>query len=802
MFGFLRKPKVRRQRAKQLRAESTESLWKRYYRRIGLWPTAVTLLFFLAALLVSTMGEQALPYSLNQSIGQPILARVNFTVDDPKQGAANIKSARETTPSYYRINTELIDRVVGELTTMYEAAQVESLETFQQRAAEEPWPADEAVYERLNAADEAVRDSFTRSVERLRSYLANERTALPTVDEDRDPPSTTGQIVVQIPEALPADAPADATPTIREETIPTLHLIQIGNRAAIEGRAQILAQVFEPQLRTAVKETLVEMLSTEPLLTYDRKRTNDALAIAEQKAEPGLRHFEKGKPFVFPRYRESESASQGRELGLTGTDIDLLEREEVAYRSFLRSNDPEAVKARQQQRYEGIGATMVLFVLSLTLFAYVGLHRPRVFEVKTRTLAFAGLLLACLVAVRFIDTYWSSAELALAPVILAAAILTIAYPQRFAAGVTVIFGIIVSLIIRADIGVMVTLLAGAFVTAHLLNDIRSRTKIISTGLATATVVFFVSFAFGLINRQEVGFALVRSGYAAGYAVLAALIIQAALPFIERAFGVATSLTLLEYRAANRPLLQRLAREAPGTYNHSLVLGTMCEAACEAIGADGLLAHVGALYHDIGKIPKAEYFAENQEASINRHDNLSPTMSLLIILGHVKDGIEMAKEYGLPRVLHPFIAEHHGTTVVRYFHHAASEKRSQAPKGKHDREVSEAEFRYPGPKPSSRETAILMLCDGVEGAVRALHEPNPGRIEAIVHQVLQDRLKDGQFDNCEITLRELHMVEESVVKSLCRFYHGRVAYPKSSTGTKTESRPAASPAEEEKRQLAG
>lgn len=244
---------------------------------------------------------------------------------------------------------------------------------------------------------------------------------------------------------------------------------------------------------------------------------------------------------------------------------------------------------------------------------------------------------------------------------------------------------------------------------------------------------------------------------------------------------------MEWRDANRPLLQRLAREAPGTYNHSLVLGTMAEAACEAIGANGLLAHVGALYHDIGKIPKAEYFAENQEASINRHDQLAPTMSLLIILGHVKDGIEMAKEFGLPRVLIPFIAEHHGTTVVRYFHHMAAEKHSQTAVGKHDKEVSESGFRYPGPKPRSKETAILMLCDGVEGAVRALSEPTAGRIESIVSQVLQARLKDGQFDECDITLRELHLVEQSLSKSLCRFYHGRVAYPKEKDASKTSSR---------------
>jgi membrane-associated HD superfamily phosphohydrolase len=153
------------------------------------------------------------------------------------------------------------------------------------------------------------------------------------------------------------------------------------------------------------------------------------------------------------------------------------------------------------------------------------------------------------------------------------------------------------------------------------------------------------------------------------------------------------------------------------------------------------------------------------------------MSLLIILGHVKDGVEMAKEYKLPRVLRQFIEEHHGTTVVRYFHHMASEKQPQIASGKHDREVPEAEFRYAGPKPRSRESAVVMLCDGVESAVRSLHEPTVGRIESVVHQVIMDRLNDGQLSDCDMMMREIRQVEDSLVKSLCGIYHGRVAYPK-------------------------
>ncbi len=805
MFG-LKKGKVRRQRAKQLRAESTESLWGRFARRIGLWPTLITALFFVIALIISLAGRRALPYSEHQKISQPIIARVNFTVEDPKQAAVNVKAAREATPSYYRVNMELIDRLIGEVSALHEAAQAESYEKFEERAAAAPWTANQELYARLHAANGEAREQFLRALEELRKGLMHEWTVLPTTDEERDPPSKAGEIIVLKPRAAEesaagAAAGAAAAAGVEEEHVPTLHLIQIGNRAAVEGRARVLAEPFDRAVRGAVREVLIGALTKEPILVFDQKRTQEAMAAAERAAPPGLKHYEKGKPFVLPRYEEVSGKRAPEEAGLTGADIDLLAREEAAYQKFLRTNAPEAVKDRQRRLYAELGVGMVLLVLSVSLFVYVGLYQKRIFEVHSRSIAFAGLLLICLATVRFIDTHSPYAELALAPVMLAAAILTITYPRRFAAGVTVIYVVLVSVVIRAEMGVMVTLFAGGYVTALLLNDIRTRTKIISAGVGIAAIVFFTSFAFGLIGQQEIGFAAVRAAIAAASAILAALIIQGTLPFIERLFRVATSLTLLEYRDANRPLLRRLAREAPGTYNHSLVLGTMSESACEAIGANGLLAHVGALYHDIGKIPKAEYFAENQEASINRHDNLAPSMSLLIILGHVKDGIELAKEYGLPRVLHPFIAEHHGTTVVRYFHHAASEKKSQSPRGRHDREVPEAEFRYPGPKPASKETAILMLCDGVEGAVRALPEPTPGRIEAIVHQILQERLKDGQFDNCDITLRELHLVEESLVKSLCRFYHGRVAYPKA-TQAKADQREEPAVTAEVKRQLAG
>jgi len=310
----------------------------------------------------------------------------------------------------------------------------------------------------------------------------------------------------------------------------------------------------------------------------------------------------------------------------------------------------------------------------------------------------------------------------------------------------------------------------------MLQEIRTRSKVIEVG-ALASLAAFIATAVTLLaqGRPINGQLVMDCGWAAGGVMAAGFIIQGILPIIENVFQIATAMTLLEWCDADKRLLKRLAMEAPGTFNHSLLLGTLSEAAAEAVGANGLLARVGAYYHDIGKINKPEYFVENQFGSPSKHAKLSPAMSLLIITGHVKDGIEMAKEYGLPQVLHHFIASHHGTTLVQYFYHAATEQQKAAGM---DRPPDKSEFRYAGPKPQTKEAAILMLADATESAVRAMSEPTPARIEAQASAILAQRLADGQLDECDLTLRDAHTIEQSLVKSLCGIYHGRIAYPKS------------------------
>jgi cyclic-di-AMP phosphodiesterase PgpH len=414
-------------------------------------------------------------------------------------------------------------------------------------------------------------------------------------------------------------------------------------------------------------------------------------------------------------------------------------------------------------------------LISLAGAVYIHHYQRRVVKNNLRGFALVGLFLLLLVATKIGMLFAWPLEFSTGTAVTAAIILTIAYDQRFALGISLLFSMLNWLAIgqfdRMDIFFMMA--AGVFPCCFLLREIRTRTKLFEVSVIAALVVFCAAGFLGILRLIQTVAVLKSAGAAAAMVIVVGFLIQGLLPIIEKAFHVATSMTLLDYSDASQPLLRRLHLEAPGTYSHSLLIGSLAEAAAETIGANGLLCRVGAYYHDIGKLNKPGYFVENQMGAASRHKELSPAMSQLIIIGHVKDGIEMAKEYGLPAILRQFIENHHGTTLIEYFYNEAKKQQQQIQGGAIP---SESDFRYAGPKPKTREAAIVMLADCVEGAVRSLAEITPTRIEAVVHNMAMKRLQDGQFDECDLTLRELSKIEASLSVSLTAHYHGRIAYP--------------------------
>jgi len=464
---------------------------------------------------------------------------------------------------------------------------------------------------------------------------------------------------------------------------------------------------------------------------------------------------------------------------LTAAQLALLRAEHEAYLQRRRATAPVWFWSRVAAR------VLIVLLISVLLGLYVAKYHPQCAVDRRSCIVTTTLLLLMLALNKVMGNLleWNQ-HASVLPVLLGAIILTIAHDQRFSLVVSGVLAGLVVLQLRADLGLLTVLLIGVSVCVFQLREIRTRTKLIEVSFFTTLVIAAAVLAKDVSADLPWRYALGDMLWACGAALLAGFLVQGGLPLIERLFRVVTSITLLEWCDASKPLLRRLAMEAPGTYNHSLQLGTMCESAAEAIGARGLLARVGAYYHDIGKINKPEYFVENEAGSASKHEKLSPAMSLLIIVGHVKDGIEMAHEYGLPPILHEFITSHHGTTLVQYFYHAAAEQR----KGDTDRAPDEVEFRYPGPKPHMKEAAILMLADAAESSVRAMNQPTAGHIETQVHNMVTQRLNDGQLDECELTLKEVHQIEQSLIKSLCSIYHSRIAYPKPKE-PKSESKPS-------------
>lgn len=256
--------------------------------------------------------------------------------------------------------------------------------------------------------------------------------------------------------------------------------------------------------------------------------------------------------------------------------------------------------------------------------------------------------------------------------------------------------------------------------------------------------------------------------------LSAVLAVGSLPIFETVFGILTPIRLLELSNPEHPLLHRLLLEAPGTYHHSIMVGNLAEAAAMAIGADSLLARVGAYYHDIGKIRRPYLFTENQVFDMeNPHDRMSPSLSSTAIISHVKDGVELAREHKVPEQIIDFIKEHHGTGLASYFYIKAAEEAA----AKDEKPPEEWAFRYEGPRPGSKETAIVMLADSIEAATRSLSRPTPARIESVVRKIIQERLFDHQLDKSDLTLRELDTIAETFVQVLSGLFHTRIQYPR-------------------------
>lgn len=313
-------------------------------------------------------------------------------------------------------------------------------------------------------------------------------------------------------------------------------------------------------------------------------------------------------------------------------------------------------------------------------------------------------------------------------------------------------------------------LLGGITGVYSVSKLSQRGDLVRAGIYTSASIVSGILIVGLINGLPIVFLLTSSlslGLING--ILSSIVTNGALPFLESTFRLTSPVRLLELSHPNNELLKRLLTEAPGTYHHSIIVANLAEAAADAVKGESLLVRVGAYYHDIGKVKRPYFFIENQMDCDNPHDKIAPTLSTLILTSHVKDGVEMAKEHKLPQGIIDIIEQHHGSGLVSYFYHKALE-------GDRTETISEEEFRYEGPKPRSREAAIVMLADSVEAAVRSLQNRTPGRIEGLVRKIIKDKLNDGQLEESDLTFKDLNAIANAFVRVLSGIFHSRVEYP--------------------------
>lgn len=487
-----------------------------------------------------------------------------------------------------------------------------------------------------------------------------------------------------------------------------------------------------------------------PNLVLDTERVQEAVAQAEQAVQPvqiiqGEIIIRKGdvvRPEHISLMRDVGLLKTGRDYGAAAGRTLLVLAVVALMGVYLRQN---RLQVLENPAHMGLVGSVVVMVLLL------------------------GRLFSMLA--------WPEAVY-LNPSALVGLLLTLLLDPKVATMATVVTAVLLGVISDFSWAVGILALVGGLTAVLSVSKVSQRGDSMRAGSIVGGVNVLLMVALGLVGKDS-GL-LIHSYLGLLSGVLASIVAIGVLPYLESAFKITSPIRLLELSNPNHPLLRRLMLEAPGTYHHSILVGNLAEAAAEAVGADGLLARVGSHYHDIGKLKRPYFFVENQVGKDNPHDKMAPSLSTLIVTSHVKDGLELASEYKLPDVVTQFIAQHHGTDLVRFFYHRATE-------ASEDSSVEEKDFRYPGPKPQGKEVAIVSLADAVEAAVRSLTKPTPGKIEGLVRKIIKDRLNSGQLDESDLTFQDMDRIANAFVKVIMGMFHTRVEYPEKITKEEIEGK---------------
>jgi hypothetical protein len=722
-----------------------------------------------AALLIVQLPRTPLPVRKGERTTHPILARVDFDyVDHEVTATVRNLAALVRVPSIYDSEPRQAAAQKDSLLALVAAATKAAAPEQLPEAVRKEWNLPPEAFAALKAALGENGENLPAVQETVAQAMAAlaEPANLPIVSVEGYQRSVRLGAIKELRDQLPAGLSPEVAP-ILEEPQPVVIVITPQGDLQVPAQDVLVAEQVEPirarlervlgpSLRPVFGEAGAAALAAAmaprigPTLIYDSVQTDNRRVAAKDEV----------KPVSVLRKANTTLVEAGKEI--SDADLRLLEQEQEARLADL---------GLARRVLSWVGAIVVLALLVTLLAASAVRLQPSVAQSPPQGLVLAGLCVLVLGVAKAVAQGRGPPEFYTFLLAVAGMTVAIAYTRTFALALVWTLIFMAAIATRADLDWAITAAAGTSVAILALGAINNRTKLVEVG-ALAGAGFLAA---------RTGLALWRTDYTGGDTLTmilgpamlyfavglgAGIVMLALLPFIERAFGVVTNISLLEYCDVNQPALRRLALEAPGTYKHSLLIGTLAEAAADRIGARGLLARVGAYFHDIGKALRPRSFGENLvpgEPPVTSHE---------AILRHVKDGVDMADRLGLPPVIRQFIAEHHGTCLMEYFYREAVRQAAQAKRDP----PPESNFRYPGPKPRSRETAIVMLADAAEGITRSLAERSPPKVGAAVHDIVMKRLLDGQLDASGLTLTDLHAVEETLTKTLLSVYHVRTGYP--------------------------
>jgi hypothetical protein len=685
-------------------------------------------------------------YRTGHTLPRDLVGRVSFSLDDPEQTHLKRERARWQVRCVYTQDPELLTRLRERLrNTVSEVMAADSFDKLDREVwagfqpPDDSSPLSELIlkerFERFRAplAGDEKLENFDRGV--AAALAPFDRQGLLEALEQKADEGSLDEIVV-----YPVGEPE------KRRTVKVIDVL-IGNGAPIR-------ESLKKQLGAAdVADPVFHWLRRQHLgtLSLDRNETTKAQIEAEAAVPPVRVNYEPGQTL----------AKAGQPL--SSEQIAKL-RVEHELANSQRSWSQRVV------RFAAVTGLMLGLFACCALYLY---YRERWLVVDLNPL---GVLLAVSVITVAVSRWAAvdSARAEIIPLLIFAQIVAIAYRRELALLLAGVVALILVLALGQSLPEFLILWGVAAAVVLQLGRVRTRSKLIYVGLFASLAAFALTLGAGILEDQPLGGVLFKEALRGVLWTLAAgFLMTGLLPFVERLFGVLTDISLLELGDVSHPLLQELVRRAASTYNHSITVGSIAEAAADAIGARGLLVRVGAYFHDIGKMLKPAYFIENQRTDDNLHESLVPRMSTLVIVAHIKDGSDLARQHKLPQPIIDLIEQHHGTTLVEYFFGRASEQSQADP---NSAQVEEASFRYPGPKPQTKEAGVLMLADAAESACRSLIEPGSARIESLVREVAERKLQDGQFDESGLSLRELRTIEDSMIKSLIANYHGRVKYP--------------------------